>query len=109
MPDITPEIVENKLRKLDPSKSTGPDEQNPRVLKEIAHEISYPVSIIYKESIQSMSVPGKWKESIVSVLFKKGNKLLAGNYRPVSLTCILSKVLESWKVGNRKALQQKCY
>ena len=95
MPDITPEIVENKLRKLDPSKSTGPDEQNPRVLKEIAHEISYPVSIIYKESIQSMSVPGKWKESIVSVLFKKGNKLLAGNYRPVSLTCILRKVLES--------------
>ena len=51
--------------------------------------------MIYKESINSMSVPGKWKESIVSVLFKKGNKLLAGNYRPVSLTCILCKVLES--------------
>ena len=39
MPDITPEIVEKKLRKLDARKSTGPDEQNPRVLKEIAHEI----------------------------------------------------------------------
>jgi len=94
-PEITPDIVEKKLLKLDTSKSTGPDIQSPKVLKEIAHEIAYPVAMLYRESVKSMSVPGRWKESIVSVLFKKGNKFLAGNYRPVSLTCILCKVLES--------------
>lgn len=95
MPEITPEIVEKKLRKLNPSKSPGPDNIHPRVLKEVAHEIAYPVARIFTESLEKSCMTKKWKESLVSVLFKKGIKSLAGNYRPVSLTCILCKVLES--------------
>ena len=95
IPEITPEDVKSKLIKLNPSKSCGPDNHHPRVLKETAEVIATPISIIYNESIQKHLVPTKWKESLISVLFKKGDKSLAGNYRPVSLTCILCKVLES--------------
>ena len=41
-----------------------------------------------------MCVPDKWKKAKISALFKKGNKNLAGIYRPVSLTCIICKIME---------------
>ena len=36
-----------------------------------------------------------WRDAIVSPLFKKGNRSETGNYKPISLTCIACKVLES--------------
>ena len=36
----------------------------------------------------------QWKEARVSVIYKKGNKKLAGNYRPVSITSVLCRILE---------------
>ena len=41
-----------------------------------------------------MLVPDDWKKANVSPIYKKGEKYLASNYRPVSLTCVVSKVLE---------------
>ena len=35
-----------------------------------------------------------WNDANVCPLFKKGDKTIASNYRPISLTCILCKVLE---------------
>ena len=40
-------------------------------------------------------IPADWKTAHVTAIFKKGTKSTAGNYRPVSLTCVLCKVLES--------------
>ena len=41
------------------------------------------------------SVPKEWKCANVTPIFKKGSKLNPGNYRPVSLTCIICKIMES--------------
>ena len=38
--------------------------------------------------------PEDWKTANVAPIFKKGDRGLASNYRPVSLTCISCKVLE---------------
>ena len=45
-------------------------------------------------SIKTKTVPDLFKYAIVKPLYKKSSKLEVGNYRPVSLLCILSKVLE---------------
>jgi len=92
---ITPAMVEKKLKGLNVNKSPGPDEKHPKVLKELATELSQPLSIIYNKSIQESKLTKDWKLALISVLFKKGDKSLASNYRPVSLTSILCKVLES--------------
>ena len=40
-------------------------------------------------------VPTDWRQANVIPIFKKGEKYLASNYRPVSLTCICCKLLEN--------------
>jgi len=39
-------------------------------------------------------VPNDWKKPNVTVIFKKGYKTSPGNYRPVSLTAHVCRVLE---------------
>lgn len=92
---ITQSAVHAKLEKLDTNKAKGPDGNHPRVLKEAAAEIAEPVATIYKRSIEASTVPKIWKEANVTPIFKKGKRTAAENYRPVSLTSILIKMLES--------------
>lgn len=51
--------------------------------------------MIYKESLSSASIPYDWKIANITPIFKKGSKSDAGNYRPISLTSVCSKILES--------------
>ena len=39
-------------------------------------------------------IPKEWKKATISAIFKKGNRSMAGNYRPVSLTSVVCKLLE---------------
>ena len=39
-------------------------------------------------------VPHEWRKHLIKPIFKSGNKNDAKNYRPISLLCIVSKVLE---------------
>ena len=92
---ITKEVVMGKLMGLKVDKSPGPDGMHPRVLKEMAREIANALAIIYQNSINSGVVPADWKLANVTPLFKKGGRQKAGNYRPVSLTSVVGKMLES--------------
>ena len=57
--------------------------------------ISAPLAIIYTKSLEEGVVPEDWKCANITPIFKKGSKASAGNYRPVSLTSVLCKVMES--------------
>ena len=91
---ITPKSVQEKLTKLNPAKSFGPDGIPSRVLKEASKELSTPLCILFNKSLEYGVIPQDWKRANVTAIFKKGKRSDPGNYRPVSLTCILSKVLE---------------
>jgi hypothetical protein len=52
------------------------------------------LTIIFNQSLVSCQVPDDWKDANVVPLHKKGKRDSADNYRPVSLTCIASKILE---------------
>ena len=92
--DITEGIVQKKLLKLNPNKSAVGG-LNPALLKECAKELAKPLSIIFRTSLSNNSVPKIWKFANVTPIFKKGSRSLASNYRPVSLTSIVCRMLES--------------
>jgi len=96
MPDmiITEPGVLKLLLMLNPNKSLGPDDIPPHVLKEASSEIAPVLTWIFNQSISSGTVPDDWRLANIFPLHKKGPKALPENYRPVSLTCICSKVLE---------------
>ena len=52
------------------------------------------ISLIYKNCINSGISPNIWKKSNVVPVYKKGDKQVVENYRPVSLLPIFGKILE---------------
>ena len=93
--EISAAMVESKLKRLKPASSPGPDQVHPKVLMELAASLSAPLSALYRSSLSSGQLPDDWKVGQVTPIFKKGRKDDASNYRPVSLTSVASKVLES--------------
>ena len=67
----------------------------PRVLIEIQNEIVQPLSKIFSFSLQYSDLPADWRDALVIPIFKKGSKREAGNYRPVSLTSVVCKMMET--------------
>ena len=93
--NITPETVLKKLKKLDPKKAPGPDNIATVLLKEAASEMSVILCALFKKSIAEGTVPNVWKTANVTPIFKSGDKTLPQNYRPISLTSQVCKILES--------------
>ena len=93
--NIKPEKVLKQLKNLNVSKSCGPNNCHPFFLRECAEEIYLPLSEIFQRSISTGDEPNDWKNAKATCIFKKGNKQEPENYRPVSLTSVLCKLLES--------------
>ena len=92
--EIFTEVIEKLLHDLNPHKSMGPDNLHPKVLKHLASTIAPSLQLIFQTSIVTGRVPSDWKHANVSPIFKKGERYNPVNYRPVSLSCICSKILE---------------
>ena len=93
--NITTDIILDKLTTLNSAKSPGPDGWPPFVLKEIAQHICLPLYIIFSNSLATGCVPDNWKRGHVVSIHKKGCRKQASNYRPITLTSIVGKLLES--------------
>jgi hypothetical protein len=92
---VTKEDLTKLLKNLKPNKSSGPDEIHPKLLKEAGDHIISPLLIIFQESLQQGAIPEDWRMANVTPIFKKGSRKTPGNYRPVSLTSVVCKMLES--------------
>ena len=91
---VSTEGVLKLLQNLNVHKASGPDDICPRLLKESAGEIAPILRDIFQQSLDSGELPEDWLTANISALYKKGEKALPSNYRPVSLTSICSKLLE---------------
>lgn len=58
------------------------------------------LTLIFQRSLDTGIVPDDWRHAVISPVFKKGRKSKPSNYRPISLTCIASKLLEHILVSN---------
>ena len=92
---VTPEVVAGKINNMKENKSPGVDGLSPKILKETEEQISKPLAHVFKMSLQVRIVPLEWKEANIIPLFKKGSRNKSVNYRPVSLTSVLCKLLET--------------
>ena len=88
--------IYNSLKQLNPNKSQGPDNISGRVLKNCAQSISYPLSTLFNISFRTGSLPDEWKIANVVPVHKKGDKNCVKNYRPISLTSIVSKIFKKY-------------
>ena len=91
---INPEDVMKHLNALNITKSAGPDNMHPKLLRELSEIITEPLCIIFNKTIEDGAMPQCWKEANITPIFKKGEKSRPENYRPISLTSILVKILE---------------
>jgi ribonuclease P/MRP protein subunit RPP40 len=92
---IEEQVVLEKLTKINVGKSHGPDELHGKLLYEIRYEIVKDLTKLFNLSLETGVVPQDWRDADVCPLFKKGKRDKAENYRPVSLTSIVGKLLES--------------
>ena len=98
IPDLifTFEEIKNQLAKLNITKSQGPDHVHPKLLKSLSNIDEFVTAImqLFQKCYDSGALPEVWKTALVTPIHKKGDKSEPCNYRPISLTCILSKVFE---------------
>ena len=68
---------------------------HPRIICETRQIIAYPPKLPFEKSLSTGQLPSDWKYGTIMAIYKKGAKSEAGNYRPVSLTSVICKTLES--------------
>ena len=92
---ISKEIVIREIDRLKKTKSPGPDNIYPRILKECREQLGEPIARLFQNSIDTGFVPKLWRQANVVPIFKKGDKSDKSNYRPISLTSVIGKMLEA--------------
>ena len=88
--------INQLIDKLPNKCSNGPDEISNFLLKKLSNSICIPLAIIFQNSVDNKSIPSQWKLADIVPIFKgKGSKYDVNNYRPISLTSTVCKLMES--------------
>ena len=82
------------IRQINPNKATGSNGISGRMLLLCDKSVILPLQIIFRNILSTSIYPHTWKLANVTPIFKKGDKQLIKNYRPISLLPICGKFLE---------------
>ncbi|MEW8548105.1 MAG: reverse transcriptase family protein, partial [Candidatus Thiodiazotropha sp.] len=91
---VTEEEVIDILESLNTNKASGPDLISNKMLKSVARSIAKPLMELFNRLLKYHKFPDVWKFSHVTSLYKKGDKCLPSNYRPVALLSNVGKAME---------------
>ena len=85
---------EKAFKSIQRNKAAGYDDITSNIIIDVYHEIKYPLYEVFKCSIQEGKFPDKLKIAKVTPSFKSGDSSSLGNYRPISVLPVFSKILE---------------
>ena len=86
--------IAKMIQNLDPNKTHGHDQISIRILKLCSTSICKPLEIIFSRCLVTGTFPNDWKKGNVVPVFKKGDKEILKNYRPISLLPVCDKIFE---------------
>lgn len=92
--DLTFEEFETAFKSTQTNKATGTDGLNCNLMIEVYKEIKDPLFYIFSKCINKSIFPDDLKIAKVIPIFKAGDSTGVGNYRPISVLPIFSKILE---------------
>ena len=91
---VTVSNVYHLLHGLSSNKATGVDKISSEIIKIAAPAISDSLTYIFNQAITLSFFPREWKTARVIPLYKNGQRNLPGNYRPLSVLPVISKIME---------------
>ena len=92
--EINEEVIKSAIQQLNEFSAPGPDGISNKIIVELKDELALPLSLLFRKSLDEARIPSDWRLSNVSPVYKKGSKAEPVNYRPVSLTSNVCKLME---------------
>ena len=94
---ITSDHIEIEIKRLKVNKSAGYDKISVQFVKDAEEILCKPLSAIFNSSFKNGIFPDKWKIATVTSIFKSGSKSEMGNYMPISVLSVFSRLLERFR------------
>ena len=91
---VTESAVYKLISTVNTKKATGLDGISAKFIRDGCSVIASPITHILNLSLSQSTVPNAFKEARVVPLYKKGGRGEVGNYRPVSILPVVSKIFE---------------
>jgi hypothetical protein len=95
IPHVSDSDTERAISRLRSTKCVGPDEIPNFIIKGCSEILTPFLCHIFNLSLLTVKFPSLWKKAAGVPIFKKGNRALVGNYRPMSNLNNFSKIFES--------------
>ncbi|CAH8429229.1 unnamed protein product [Dicrocoelium dendriticum] len=92
---FTAEMVLQKLLSLRPHSSPGADNIHPKTLQVAAIHLAEPLAAFFQRCFDENIVPSRWKQGVITPIYKAGSRSDPVNYRPVTLLPVIAKVMEA--------------
>ena len=90
---ITEQQIIDAISEMPNNTSSGPDSWPSELLKMCKDQLCHPLAKIFNKSMKEGVLPEDFLKANITPIFKKGSRTKAINYRPISLTSLISKIL----------------
>ena len=91
---IQNEDIKEAIKDMNSYSAPGPEDLPPAFYKEYVDELATPIKMIWRKSLDTgKTIEGK-TVSVITPIYKSGNKSDPSNYRPIALTNHLTKIFE---------------
>ena len=92
--ELSVDNIKEAMGKLSSGSAAGPDGVPSVLLKKCAAQLAYPIWKLWEVSFENERIPGALKIGLITPVHKGGHRCKGRNYRPITLTSHVIKVIE---------------